>query len=150
LVREPKAEGATIMPATDKIHDAVKAALIKDGWSITADPFTIAYEEINVFADLAADRLLAAERGVVRIAVEIKSFIGRSRIHDLELTLGQYNLYQALLEKVAPERKLFLAVSDTVYTEFLEQAGVQMILQRFHVSLIVVKLEAEEIIAWIL
>jgi hypothetical protein len=136
------------MPAADMIHNAVKSALIKDGWSITADPYTIAYEEINVYADLAADRILAAERGAERIAVEIKSFVGRSRIHDLELTLGQYNLYQGLLEVVAPERNLFLAVSDTVHVEFLEQKAVQLILRRFDVSLIVVNLQTEEIVAW--
>jgi len=32
------------MPPTDAIHTAVKAALIKDGWTITADPYTIQYE----------------------------------------------------------------------------------------------------------
>jgi hypothetical protein len=137
------------MPAADKIHEAVKNALIKDGWSITADPFTIEYEEINVYADLAADRMLAAERGVERIAVEIKSFIGRSRVHDLELTLGQYNLYLSLLEIIAPDRKLYLAVSETIYREFLKQKAVQMVLRRFHVSLIVVKVQSEEIVEWI-
>jgi hypothetical protein len=137
------------MPAADRIHDVVKNALVKDGWSITADPFTIEYEEINVYADLAADRILAAERGVEKIAVEIKSFIGRSRVHDLEVTLGQYNLYQSLLEIVAPDRKLYLAVGESIYAEFFEQKAVQMILRRFQVSLIVVKLESEEIIAWI-
>jgi hypothetical protein len=137
------------MPAAATIHDAVKNALIKDGWTITADPFTIAYEEISVYADLAADRILAAERGMERIAVQIKSFIGRSRVHDLELTLGQYNLYQGLLEIVAPDRRLYLGVSDTVYGEFLDQKAVQMILKRFNVSIIVVKLQLEKIMAWI-
>ena len=27
--------------ARDKIHGAVKTALVKDGWTITADPFVI-------------------------------------------------------------------------------------------------------------
>ncbi len=29
------------MPAKDIYHDAVKNALIKDGWTITADPYPI-------------------------------------------------------------------------------------------------------------
>jgi hypothetical protein len=29
--------------AMDVIHGAVKAALIKDGWTITADPYVIQY-----------------------------------------------------------------------------------------------------------
>jgi hypothetical protein len=31
------------MPAKDIYHDAVKNALIKDGWTITADPYYIIY-----------------------------------------------------------------------------------------------------------
>ncbi len=31
------------MPAQDLHHDAVKPALIKDGWHITDDPFNIGY-----------------------------------------------------------------------------------------------------------
>ncbi|MGD2183210.1 element excision factor XisH family protein [Lusitaniella coriacea LEGE 07167] len=31
------------MPAKDTYHDAVKNALIKDGWTITADPYYIAF-----------------------------------------------------------------------------------------------------------
>ena len=42
------------MARLDKIHNAVKNALIKDGWKITHDPYTIEYEEITVQADLAA------------------------------------------------------------------------------------------------
>jgi hypothetical protein len=34
------------------MHDAVKNALIKDGWTITADPYVIAYEDVTLFADL--------------------------------------------------------------------------------------------------
>ena len=32
------------MPARDTYHNAVKQALIKDGWTITADPYTVEYE----------------------------------------------------------------------------------------------------------
>jgi len=43
------------MSAKDILHDAVKNALIKDGWTITADPYSIRYEDKTVFADLAAN-----------------------------------------------------------------------------------------------
>jgi hypothetical protein len=33
--------------AKDIIHDAVKSALIKDGWTITADPYYLKYEELS-------------------------------------------------------------------------------------------------------
>lgn len=85
------------MAQLDKIHDAVKNALIKDGWTITADPLRIVYEEFRLLADLGAEKSLAAERGTEKIAVEIKSFRGRSTVDDFEKALGQYRLYRRLL-----------------------------------------------------
>lgn len=77
------------MAVKDKIHDIVKNALIKDGWRITDDPLTIEYEDARVFIDLGAERVLAAERDNEKIAVEIKTFAGRSAIHAMEIALGQ-------------------------------------------------------------
>jgi XisH protein len=63
------------MPAKDRYHDTVKNALIKDGWTITHDPLRIRLARgKNLFVDLGAERLLAAERGTEKIAVEVKSF----------------------------------------------------------------------------
>ena len=59
------------MPATDVYHDRVKNALVKDGWTITHDPYTLSFGLKNVFVDLGAERLLAAEKGQEKIAVEI-------------------------------------------------------------------------------
>jgi hypothetical protein len=39
------------MTARDQIHDAVRTALLKDGWTITADPYTIAHEDLRIYAD---------------------------------------------------------------------------------------------------
>jgi hypothetical protein len=50
------------MPAKDLYHDAVKNALMKDGCSITDDPYIIKYEDAELYADLVAERPLAAER----------------------------------------------------------------------------------------
>ena len=50
------------MPKLDTIHDSVKNALRKDGWTITHDPFIITYKELLLYADLAAERTIAAER----------------------------------------------------------------------------------------
>ena len=58
------------MPALGIIHNAVKNALIKDGWTITADPYTIEYEGIRLFADFGAERPIAAERAGRKIVVE--------------------------------------------------------------------------------
>ena len=50
------------MPAEDRIHDNVKNALVKAGWAILADPFVLSLGREKLYADLAAERPLAAER----------------------------------------------------------------------------------------
>lgn len=44
---------------------------------------TVPYGAHNLFVDLGAERLVAAEREGVRIAVEIKGFAGSSEVADL-------------------------------------------------------------------
>jgi hypothetical protein len=125
--------------ARDTIHEPVKNALVKDGWTITADPYTLKYEEVEVYTDLAAERTIAAERAGDKIAVEIKSFSGRSPIHDLEEALGQYDIYRSFLEVLEPDRKLYLAISDRVYANLFNLKAIQMIVQRYEISIVVVK-----------
>ncbi len=97
------------MPAKDRYHDAVKSSLIRDGWTVTHDPLTLRWGKKDLFVDLGAERLLAAEKDQEKIAVEVKSFIGRSEAEELEKALGQYILYQDIMEELEPERELFLA-----------------------------------------
>jgi hypothetical protein len=72
------------MSARDKYHDAVKNALIQDGWTITHDPYRIAIGRRRGYIDLGAEMPLAAEKQGRRIAVEVKSFLGASELDDLE------------------------------------------------------------------
>ena len=137
------------MPRLDLIHNSVKTALASDGWLITDDPYTIEYGEVRVFADLAAERTLAAEREGRKIAVEIKSFIGASLVHELENAIGQYLLYRGFLQKIAPERKVYIAISDLVYEDFFEKEGVRYLVELYDLSLIIVNLDKEVITQWI-
>ena len=108
------------MPRKDHIHEAVKSSLTKEGWIITHDPLFIEYGQEDMYVDLGAERLLAAERGAEKIAVEIKSFVGTSTLTELHKALGQYQIYLAVLEKIEPERRLFLALSKTAFEELSE------------------------------
>ncbi len=136
------------MPDIDRIHNAVRNALIRDGWTITHDPYVIRYEEVRLYADLAAERLLAVERGDQKIVVEVKSFAGVSPVQDLKVMLGQYDLYRGFLELIAPERQLYLAISDVAYESLFSQKAIQLIVQRYQLPLLVVNLETEEIVRW--
>lgn len=49
------------MPRKDAIHDAVKTALTKDGWQVTDDPLFLEHGDDDMYVDLGAERLLAAE-----------------------------------------------------------------------------------------
>jgi hypothetical protein len=137
------------MPAKDIYHDAVKNALIKDGWTITADPYPIKYAEVKLFADLAGDKTLAASRQERQIVIEIKSFLSRSPMRDFETALGQYLIYKALLAIDHPEKQLYLAIGQTIYEDFFQQIAIKYILEKYNVSLLIVDLQKEEIITWI-
>ena len=106
------------MSAKDIFHDKVKNALIKDGWTITDDPYSLKWDNgENLFIDLAAERVIAAEKNNEKIAVEIKTFIGKSTMYDLHLAVGQFMVYQIALEEKEPDRVLFLAVPMEILQE---------------------------------
>ena len=137
------------MPQYDLYHYTVKNALVKDGWVITVDPFLIAYKGVRLYADLGAEKLLAAEKSERKIVVEIKVFNSPSLMTELEKAVGQYGIYRTFLKRVNPERKLYLAVSQDVYQEFFQRPAIQDIITDHQISLLVFEPTSEEIIQWI-
>jgi hypothetical protein len=136
------------MPARDVFHEAVKNALIKDGWTITHDPLTLSYGLNEVFVDLGAERLLAAEKGNEKIAVEIKTFRGPSGMRDLENAVGQYEVYDTLLHELDPERRLFLAVPEAVFKTTLGEPVARLVIERKGIALMTFDAEQEVIVGW--
>ncbi len=137
------------MPAKDIYHETVKNALIKDGWTITDDPLRLQVGIHKMYVDLGAEKLIAAEKGERKIAVEIKSFISKSEINDLENALGQYILYEKVLAKNEPDRKIFLAVRESIYVSIFEAEIGKMLLEDKELSLLVFDERSEEILQWI-
>jgi hypothetical protein len=76
------------MPAKDIYYNTVRIALQKDGWTITNEPLTLEIGDRSLFVDLGAEKILAAEKQGRKIAVEVKSFLSISPVHDLEKALG--------------------------------------------------------------
>ncbi|GAB4456111.1 MAG: hypothetical protein OHK0029_13490 [Armatimonadaceae bacterium] len=99
---------------------------------------------------MGAERLIGAERGEEKIAVEIESFLKASTFHEMHSALGQHQVYLAVLEKVDPERKQFIALSTTAYDDLLSHDTFTLIVERYAVALIVVRIANEEIEEWIL
>ena len=137
------------MPAKDIFHDAVKHALLQDGWAITHDPLSLKVGRSDLFVDLGAERFLAAERQGEKIAVEIKSFVGASEVEDLRDAVGQYVLYQSALAKIEPERTLYLAIRQRIYADVFEEEIGRMLLELGIVKLIVFDPKTEVILQWI-
>jgi hypothetical protein len=135
--------------AKDLFHDAVRRGLEKDRWTVTDDPLELEWEEITVKIDLGAERLIAAERGEEKIAVEIKSFIGTSAISDFHTALGQFLNYRIMLEINEPDRLLYLAGPLETYQTFFQSRFAQMAINRYQIKLIVYDPLLEEIVQWI-
>jgi hypothetical protein len=136
------------MSARDLIHNSVKNALIKDGWKITHDPYPLKIGSRDLFIDLGAEQVLAAEKDNQKIAVEIKSFLGKSLIDDAQDALGQLLMYKSMLEKKEPDRKLFLAITNEVFENNFFDELTALFTVELGVNLIIFDDEKEEIIKW--
>lgn len=136
------------MPARDFYHDTVRNALIKDGWTITHDPYPLKLGQSDLFIDLGAEKVIAAEKGNDKIAVEIKSFVGRSIINDAENALGQYLIYQRLLMKKEADRVLFMAIDHETLTDTFSDELKELLTEDFNVRLLVFDKTSEEILEW--
>ena len=134
--------------AKDKYHDLVKKSLIDEGWTITDDPLYVNTQKRQVKIDLAAERLIGAEKEGHKIAVEIKSFINLSQVYDFYRALGQNLYYSVALEFAESDRTLFLAIPDDVYNDFFAEPITREIVKRFTIHLIVYSVEQEKIVTW--
>ncbi len=137
------------MPAKDFYHEQAKTALIKSGWRIVRDTYQIKFKEIRLYPDLAAKSLFRAEQDQEQIIVEVKSFLGTSRVREFEAAIGQYVLYRLYLTQVFPEATLYLAIPETIYRSFFLKSAIQFATQELAIKLIVFNVEQEEIVQWI-
>lgn len=136
------------MSAKDRVHNAVRRSLEKDGWVITDDPLSIKFLEAEMQIDLGAERVIGAQKDEQKIAVEIKSFLGSSRLFDYHLALGQYRNYQMALASLEPDRLLFLAVTEEAYNDFFTTEFAKLSVQINGVRLIVFDPEKEVLVKW--
>ena len=134
--------------AKDIYHNHVKEALLKDGWTVTDDPFVLLLETERWEIDLGAEKILTAERGSEKIAVEVKSFLTRSRSYEFHRAFGQYMTYEEALWETEPERRLFLAVPSDIFDTFFSRPFYQRLLTRRGLKLLVFDPEKAEVVLW--
>ncbi|MEM6699993.1 MAG: element excision factor XisH family protein [Bacteroidota bacterium] len=133
----------------DAYHDIVVRALEKENWDITKEHYFLPIGKKKAYADIAAEKVIAATKGKDKILVEIKSFVGKSEMTDLQKALGQYGLYTVALEDKEPERKLFLAIPRETYEDLFMEPIIQKVLERQGINLLVFDIKKEEIVKWI-
>ena len=137
------------MAAKDIFHDAVKHGLQKDGWTVTDDPLSLKFGDTRIYIDLGAERILAAERGEEKIAVEIKTFASGSVVFDFHVAIGQFINYQVALENKEPDRLLYLAVPQEIYNTFFQSLLATSVIQKHQIRLIIYDPEMEVIVKWL-
>jgi XisH protein len=135
--------------ARDLFHYAVRAALEKEKWVITDDPLKVGAGGAKFEIDLGAERLVAADRGEERIAVEIKTFAGDSPITDHYAALGQFLNYRLALELNNIDRSLYLAVPTLIYEAFFQKEFLKISVDRYQIKIIVYEPVSEVIERWI-
>ncbi|MGB0561551.1 MAG: element excision factor XisH family protein [Spirulinaceae cyanobacterium] len=114
------------MAAKDLFHLIVRNALEKDAWIITEDPLYLRVSpKVGMLVDLAAHQIINAQQAERKIAVEVKSFVGLSNLHQFHLALGQFLNYRLALEQLEPDRTLYLAIPTDVYQEFFSDSFIQ-------------------------
>ncbi|MBN8634330.1 MAG: fatty-acid synthase [Anaerolineae bacterium] len=134
------------MPASDRYHQTVIHALEKAGWRVTAEQVAVIVESRRLWIDLRAEKV--GER--LAILVEIKGFENtRSPVEYLASATGQYTLYRAVLDYLAVNDPLYMAVPEAAYRGILSEEIGKQVLHRSGVRLIVFDPEHEEIIQWI-
>ncbi len=134
--------------ARDLFHQAVKIALLKEQWQITADPLKIKIDGVKLEIDLAADKVIAAEKSGQKIAIEIKSFLNNSTITDFHGALGQFLNYRLGLQMTDSDRVLYLAVPEDTFDSFFQERFVQEAIKLHQLRLLVYDSAKEVIVLW--
>jgi XisH protein len=138
-----------VVPRRDKYHQAVVDALIADGWTITHDPMSLGYGTTDMYVDLGAELPLAAEKDHRKIAVEIKSFVSASEVHDLQNALGQYIIYRDILLETEPDRSMYLAVPRRAYGSVFSTLLGRLVIRKHDLNLLVYDVTGGRIVQWL-
>lgn len=132
------------MPQKDRYHDTVVRALEKDGWRIEDEQITLGNSERRIYLDILARRSATSA-----IFVEVKGFENMaSPLTYLMNAVGQYLVYEAILDYLRIAIPLYLAVPAGIYRGYLSETITNHILRYAHVKMLLYDLESEAIVEW--
>jgi XisH protein len=121
-------------------------ALEKAGWTIQPDQFLLRIDRRHrVYIDIEAHH--SYEEAIM--VVEVKCFQSpNSETTDLYAAIGQYLVYQSLLEDQAINALLCLAVPIVAYKDIFQRMGMSAVTKN-QVKMMIVDMEQEIIVQWL-
>jgi hypothetical protein len=135
--------------AKDFYHEHVRQALLKEGWTITHDPFRVEYGDADFSIDLGAEKIIAAEKEGKKIAVEVKSFFARSLLYEFHEVLGQYLNYRRVLRLTHQEdREVYLAVPSETFERLFKKDFIQIAIAEEQIRYFVFDAIENKILSW--
>lgn len=135
--------------AKDRFHFIVKEALTRDGWKITHDPYPLKDWDPDWEVDFGAEKIIAAEKGMEKIAIEVKTFLEMSFAYEFHKVLGQYLNYRAGLSQLEIDRILYLAVPVGIWETEFQRRGIQFSVKEYNVRILVFNPITSSIEIWI-
>ena len=138
------------MPAIDHCQPAVIRALEKAGWHVTHQPYPIIRHRRRkyLFVDLRLERRESGGGAIV--VVEIKCFYNRHVfLSDFYQAVGQYVMYRNALRISGVDVPVYLALPLLAYERSFQDEVLQSVMKDIGLHLVVVDLEGEEVVQWI-
>ncbi|NJK73586.1 MAG: hypothetical protein HC849_15430 [Oscillatoriales cyanobacterium RU_3_3] len=83
------------------------------------------------------------------IAECLQSFISPSNVSEFHTALGQFLNYRDALEKVEPDRQLYLAVRLPIYQTFFQRRFIVSAVDRYQLRLVIYDVQQEVINQWL-
>jgi len=136
------------MPAFDHCHDQVVRALQKDGWRVVRSHYPLYVETRAAYVDLLLSRGVNGNQQQIMVA-EIKCFGDRDTYTtDLYISLGQYLIYRAMIERMATAWPIFLAIPQHVFRTVFDPIVLDVV-KVSRISMVIIDLEREVVTQWI-
>src|SRR4051812_14518573 len=137
------------MSTREQFRVAVKNALIKDGWTISHDPYLAPFLDGRESYEFASERPMGAERANERIVVEVRSCVGDYELDRFAAALGRYELSRYLVRKGGLDCSIWLAIPDLVYMSVLGMDGGRELQADLRLKLVVIDPFREQVWHWI-
>lgn len=98
---------------------------------------------------MGAEKIIGAQKGNKKIAIEIKSFLKESVVSEYHTALGQFLNYRIGLMEIEDDRELYLAMPKLAYDRIKKLPILMKSIEVYEIKLIVFSITAKSIVEWI-